>query len=301
MKRLFNFKTFVLNEKRAQLKIPFPGTDEKGKMHHDHILDAFDDNQVMKPEAYKSSANVDPLIREAIPGATKMLYDEPERMKNQILDFIYQNIEDNTNYWTPEFFKSNDIDTEEDDFFEDIHDEIADGMVSDMYSGRDGYDSELKDVFTDEGKEAWDEFLTGKIDDDLWPMWSTVEDSIGENDGLISVWRAITYTKGEYDDIYDEITKEHHGGVGQYWSWEENAAEAHWGDSGGKLFVLHGQVRPEDVNWEQSVLKNVYDLREEQELELNDNAKVKLVGMSTSDENGKDVFIAFDPEYVLKV
>ena len=65
----------------------------------------------MKPEAYTSNdSDVDGFIDEGKPAAIKMLYDEPERMQNHILTFVYQNIKDNTGYWAPEFFESNGID-----------------------------------------------------------------------------------------------------------------------------------------------------------------------------------------------
>lgn len=296
MKRIFNFRSFVLNEKRAQLNIPFDGTDEHGKMHHDHILDAFEDTQVMKPEQYKSSADVDKLIHDAIPHAIKGLeggtdIDWSNQISSQITTFVYNNLKDSPEYWKPEFFEENDIEIGQEDedsmFDDDMYSNAAEAMtISDL---------------TEEGKEAWDEFFMEQVNDDVWSMQDTVEDSIKENDGLISVWRAITYTKGSYDDVYDEIIKGHHGGVGIYWSWEADAAEAHWGESNGKLFVLHGQVRPEDVNWSNSIAKTVYDLKEEKELEMNPTAAIKLVGMSTSNENGKDVFVEFDPAYVVKV
>lgn len=291
MKRIFNFKLFVINEKRAQLNIPFAGTDEQGKMHHDHVLDAFEDVNLMSPNQYNSDANLNKLIDEAIPKAAESLEKEPDRMRDVVMDFLYQYSTDWRDIWDPEFLKENNI--EDEDFEEDDNTlDLADKLV--------GILDNMKDGLTEEGKETWDEFFHEKIDDSIYAMVDRVEDI--DEDGLIPIWRAITYTKGEYDDIYDEIIKGHHGGVGIYWAWEESGAVAHWGETSGdsKLFVLHGRVKPESVNWSNTILKNVYDLKEEEEIELSETCAVKLVGMTTTNENGKEVYVEFETAYVVK-
>jgi len=290
MRKIFDFKSFVINEKMTQLNIPFDKSDPlHGKMHHEHVQDALEDMQIMKPEQYKSKAyyDVENVIAGVIPKVVKELSEDFERISDQVTMFIYNNLKDSPEYWKPTFLEENDLDITDDDVYQDAVEVMA-----------------IEDL-SEEGLEAWNQFFENQTSDDIYSMVVTITDSIKENDGLIAVWRAITFDKGEYDDVYDAMIKGYKKGIGEYWSWEENAAEAHWG-SGGKLFVMHGHVRPEDVDWEATVLKTIYNLKEEEEIEIKSDGAIKLVGMSTDKggtptSRGKDHYIEFETPYVVKV
>lgn len=76
-------------------------------------------------------------------------------------------------------------------------------------------------------------------------------------------------------------------GVGIYWSWEENAAECHWG-SGGSSITLHGRIQANNVDWDGTMYANIYPGlgEEEKEVRLIEGTQFELVGIQYED-NGK--------------
>jgi len=284
MNRIFNFKSFVLNERHAQLTL-------FGKTVYEDVEDAFEDNQVMRPKQYTTEmSDVDDLVEAATPAAMKVLQDSVEfSIIDYIYDFIYKNAEDDN--WVPNFWKEHDVDIT--DNFD--YDKITDLFVNEI---------DINDALTDEGKEAWTEYFTNTFNDEIQDMLWTVGQSMDKNDGLIDVWRSIQFSKEDYDDVYNAITKGHHGGVGIYWSWEEDTANA-YGGRGGTEIMLHGQVRPEDIEWEDTLMKTVYYLKHEKELEMKDTSAIKLVGMSiykgSKRIGSKRIYKEFETPYVVKM
>jgi len=102
--------------------------------------------------------------------------------------------------------------------------------------------------------------------------------------GLIDIWRAICFDKKrEHKDLYETIMR--YGGVGVYWSYDEGAAEPH-GGSYNNTYILHGKVKPEYVNWVGTLYKSAYNLKNEREIELKEDAEV-LIHKITNLKNKK--------------
>jgi hypothetical protein len=88
--------------------------------------------------------------------------------------------------------------------------------------------------------------------------------------GVIPVWRVITapvnWVPGNQP-------------LGSYWSWDENAAEAHWGDSsnGNVEWIMHGEIAMGDVDWVSTISQNANpDYEHEKEIRLKAGKKVFL-------------------------
>ena len=66
-------------------------------------------------------------------------------------------------------------------------------------------------------------------------------------------------------------------GLGEYWSWEEGAAEAHWAGHGNTFYLMVGLVDPKHVNWEQSLFQNAHpNYEHEKELFIPQGSGVEL-------------------------
>lgn len=260
------YYAFDTAEDLAKVRSEFSG---KGEFKYDHITRSTLKNSLVLASSVveEKIASGDPYVIRA-----KIERNESVRFHDSVRGWVVVN--------------TNDL-VEDDNYWE----------VSDVLAGG----TDINDALTDKGKEAWSQYFIESFNESIQDMLWTIKHSMDKNDGLIDVWRSIQFNKGDYDDVYDAIIKGHHGGVGVYWSWEENAADAHWG-SGGTEITLHGQVRPEDIEWEETLRKNVYDLKDEKELEIGQNAAIKLVGMAveTADRN-KNIYKEFDTPYVVKV
>lgn len=66
-------------------------------------------------------------------------------------------------------------------------------------------------------------------------------------------------------------------GLGEYWSWDEHAAEAHWGGDGDIVYHIVGLVDPKHVDWEHSLFQNAHPSYEhEAELYIPEGSPIEL-------------------------
>jgi len=66
-------------------------------------------------------------------------------------------------------------------------------------------------------------------------------------------------------------------GLGEYWSWEEGAAEAHQAGAGNQEYLMVGLVDPKNVNWEQSLFQNAHPSYDhERELFIPEGSGIEL-------------------------
>ena len=68
---------------------------------------------------------------------------------------------------------------------------------------------------------------------------------------------------------------------GEYWSWDEKAAEAHWGDfgSGHVKWLMITDVRKSQIDWEQTLAANgAPGYESECEITVRADAPIKLLG-----------------------
>lgn len=315
MGRILTFSEHKLTEKRSQLIIPFDGKHPlHGKEPHEHIIDAFEDLQVMKPDEYYSVANVGDLIQKhnkaAFESFMKSMDESDER------EYFMMFTEDPWNCpWTEEgegHYSKEMWQCEE--FVSAVesksHWRFTEAVVGDGGSSSDCQLDLETEVFSKEGKATWIEFLEGAMDGFVNEMEYGLDE---DEDGLIKVYRAVVYNNSsdrfktkpdgsqylpKHRDIYNAIMKTYKG-TGTYWTWDSSRPEAYSAPSSGSYFVLHGRIRPEDVDWEETIYKSMYHLKEEREIKTLDKKGtcVKLTGM----ENDKGQFIEFETEYVVPV
>ncbi len=66
-------------------------------------------------------------------------------------------------------------------------------------------------------------------------------------------------------------------GLGEYWSWEEGAAEAHWAGDGEITYLIVGLVDPKHVDWEHSLMQNAHpSFDHEKELYIPEGSPIEL-------------------------
>ena len=138
---------------------------------------------------------------------------------------IDKDAEDYPEPWNAKWFKAyvdehGDDDTDYNEFLEAIDEEGITGVFSDS-----GFEND------------WVPCVEDIVSERTYNVWDSMVDR--DQNGLISIWRMITLTsnnklkspKGRTEDPYKDIIN--HNGIGVYWSWEKDAAEAHWGGSQG--------------------------------------------------------------------
>jgi hypothetical protein len=140
----------------------------------------------------------------------------------------------------------------------------------DFYKYEENLVDEENDVIEEtEEFQNWFEYeLTIRYEDAV----ERIENYIN-SDGTIDIWRMMTVTSEWLENLTG--TGKH---LGIYWSWEEGAAEAHWGHGDGKYLTIKSSVREEYVNWEDTIMLNMnIDLgEEEKEIRLYKNTKLKI-------------------------
>jgi hypothetical protein len=255
--------SFKLFEYRNQLELPFDG---KHPLHdkpvHVHILDLIEDLSKeckTKPKDYFSEDdNISSHWKDNYEDGKRMYIDYSDEYPYSAASNMFNEYppkeKDNRGYYTEEFLKE----LEEDE-----------GIIDYKYS------EELDDILTQKGLDILDNNIMDIcFEDDLneydveWILKQNQDD-----DRLIDIWRAVSYDKDDKLDVYQSAKR--HSGVGLYWSYEESAAEPH-GGSYDNTFVLHGKVKPEYVNWSNTIHKSAWNLKEEKEVELNEDAEVLI-------------------------
>ena len=119
----------------------------------------------------------------------------------------------------------------------------------------------------------------GWLRDELYHRYDTAVDNIGDvikPDGTIDIWREMTV-----DENWLKKLPQSGKHLGIYWSWDEAAAEAHWGHSGGLRVQIKSSVREEHVNWHDTIILNM-DIslgEEEKEIRLFKNTELKIEEM----------------------
>ena len=99
--------------------------------------------------------------------------------------------------------------------------------------------------------EWLDEWCTARVENAAQEIMNGMSYNRQAHMNGIVVYRVIV--AGE--DLPSKITSR---GLGEYWSWDEHAAEAHWAGDGGHEYMMVGLVDPRHVNWEQSLFQNAH-------------------------------------------
>lgn len=263
---IYRFKDF-LKEDHAQFEIPFIENKGKKPMHVDFI-DALESmHKKMSLISDKSPAvyiediikkiNIEKLLSDTM--YTNLLYTIIDLYGIDLLSNAYRKEED----------------------IKDISDINLDSL--DFSS------------FNKKGKS----FIKNNISNilnvaDEYEMQTEVESMYNEDkDGLVTVWRALRISTklikdNKANNLYDLMVKQYKG-TGQYWTWDESAAESHWGATGSDYIdiILKGKVRTQDIDWERTLFVSVYDLREEKEIRLKPDAFVNILQINFQKDSKK--------------
>jgi hypothetical protein len=123
-----------------------------------------------------------------------------------------------------------------------------------MSQGHDPY----HDDTLDNASEEFRSFVNGWVHDRVYDVEYSIR-SLFKGDH-IQVYRVITAPE-------DWHPGDRHPGI--YWSWDKDAAEAHWGNFDGNhvLWMLETILHKDDIDWPRTYLMNV-DLQSETEKEI---------------------------------
>ena len=144
-------------------------------------------------------------------------------------------------------------------------------MMYRLDQGMDPYDGEDHD---EAHYQEWlPDYLEGKVSDTIGYIWN----NFTEENGEIIIYREIT-APADWVEQGGLTTR----GLGVYWSWDEHAAEAHWGNfsEGQVKYLLQGSVSYNEVNWVSTITKNAHSQSEdEKEVELKEGSTIRLLGV----------------------
>lgn len=256
-------------EYRYQMEIPF----EVGKhpIHdkpvHQHIIDVLEDlNTKTNPDNYYSIEDIDELWNENEDKAREVYVIHTNDVPIGAINIFLNKYPISEN---PECY-SDMAKAEYEDFETLLYDMEGNPAMYLSEEGEDKMDEALDEYFSDALNEL--------------NVKRTLENYQDEY-GLIPIYRAITYYKSEFGDEFENAI--HHGGVGLFWSWEESGAYPFGGGNKGDTYILHGKVKPENVNWIQTIFKSAWELRHEKEIEIKKRAEILIYGISKWGDDDK--------------
>lgn len=132
--------------------------------------------------------------------------------------------------------------------------------------GYDPYNSEEVDHKSAEFQQQLLTWAADRINDVLWEIENQFEGD------TITVYRMITAPPNWQPDPNMH--------PGQYWSWDEDAADAHWGDfsQGNVKWLMMADVQFDQIDWVQTLAVNgMPDQEDEREITLLPNVPVKIL------------------------
>lgn len=101
-----------------------------------------------------------------------------------------------------------------------------------------------------------------------------------DDEDTIEIYRALVLP---YSHSKLDASMSGNKGVGIYWSYCDEGAVAHGAcSSNGFTITLKAKVNVRNVNWEATMYKALYDLKEEQEIELKEGVTVQIIGYELS-------------------
>lgn len=116
------------------------------------------------------------------------------------------------------------------------------------------------------------EWMKGWVEDHVWDAWGNFQ-HLFDGEGNATLYRVIMAP-------HDWKPDAQHPGI--YWSWDESAAEAHWGDfkRGNVKWLMTAKVNTKAVDWTATLAMNVQpDYAREKEIRIKENAPVELINV----------------------
>lgn len=243
-------------EYRNELNIPFEEFGG-GKQMYEHYIDYLENIGKYGKLQPSNMKNIDQMIY-------KMLENKNPSDFIDDTDYITYTME-----WLSQYEKYR-------DYFIDY----------DAISNLSTYDEMDEGMLSPKGKY---EILVMAMEQNGFPYRLTFND-----DGLIYIERVIAVDDIlSNKDIYHEYSNSW-SNIGECWSWENGGARNFGHDNlFGQCdwFILHGWVRPEDVDWNMTICCNADSLSYEKELKLNYNAPIQIdrIECKGNNINGSDL------------
>jgi 2'-5' RNA ligase/GNAT superfamily N-acetyltransferase len=165
--------------------------------------------------------------------------------------------------------------------FDKLFSSIADNSSDwDRYEPHGKFEQEEFESLTEEEQKQW-------IWDRAYADWGErYYDIISTHESWnwpLRVWRVVTL-----NSLRALKTK----GIGIYWAYEEDAAEAHWGSfgDGSSEYTIEAQITEDAVDWESTILANLSPAtgEDEKEITLNPGAPVKILRWKGEDNVWKN-------------
>lgn len=180
-----------------------------------------------------------------------------------------------------------------DDLFENWFNEISKGMGS--YDGveyvfenfKDEYE-QFKDMEDDEitNIPEFKEYMRTDFDERFDKFIYNIRRIIIDNNNKIPIYRVLTVN----DKFFNHLETTTSPKLGIYWSWDENSAEAHWGDwKKPNSIIIHSEINENEVDWEATILLNINAItgEDEREIRLYNNTPLKILALVNHKTNQK--------------
>ena len=126
----------------------------------------------------------------------------------------------------------------------------------------------------DDDEEAFSEWLENYVDERVSSIAYYLQNRFTIEGGEIVLYRKLTAPTDWVEQ--GGLTSR---GLGEYWSWDEHAAEAHWGEfkEGTDEYLMVGSALQRDIDWVTTIVANIDPAYEdEREIKMKDNSTVKL-------------------------
>jgi hypothetical protein len=153
------------------------------------------------------------------------------------------------------------------------------------------------DGFPTEGP-LWEEALNEYIESKWYDFSFDFEHKATEKDGKLVIYRMISVNSIPRFLYFLGKGKVIPGfkGLGVYWSWDKNRADAHWG-SGSKDILVTALVSPNDISYKQTAFKNLNPSLGEDEAEIEVKPAAKLL-ITSVEHDGRVIWKNTDKDEV---
>lgn len=152
--------------------------------------------------------------------------------------------------------------------------ENENGVVSDDDDDDDFFSDSKSEV--DETSPDFMSWFKGWVEDRAWNAWGNFS-HLFDAEGNAILYRVITAPANWQPG-------ERHPGI--YWSWDVNAAQAHWGtfSTGDATWRMTAKINMRDIDWVATLVMNIDpSFEDEKEIRINEAAPVELLKVERLD------------------
>lgn len=254
----------ILKEYSNQLILPFE--NDGNKMNYEQFVDWLEDGgEYGQLPAFQG--NIKDFINNYAEQAYNLYCNDVSDIETDFDEFIYELLNDKEEIYS---------------LFDDISPkEIDEYLAQNRYSYWNLYE-----YLNQHGYQELEEFKFNKFMDEI----SNLETELNINDrNLIFVERAITVPqlKGQYGSpnyFYNNLHANYDFHVGNFWSWKagDTYCGAYYEKNQATLY-LRGYVDPQSIDWADTLMKQVYSLKDEREIFINYDEPIEIIEILTHD------------------